>query len=221
MNRFISFTGGTALAVAVMLASGPSAYAQHHGGGGGGGFHGGGFHGGGMGGYHGGYGGFRGGYGGFGGGYGGYGGYRGYGGYGYGYGYPGLFLGLGGYDGYYGNPGYYDYGYAPNYYNYSPTYVVPQSYAAQTQSAYPPSTDTARLVVRTPANAQVWVDNYLTNQIGPVRELTTPGGLEPGQTYHYTVKARWTDNGKPVEEQRTVNFQAGQTSELDFTKPAT
>ena len=82
MTRLISFAGGAALAVAVLLASGPAVNAQHRGGMSGGAYHGG-NHGGSWGGNHGGY--YPGGY---------YGGYRGYG---YGYGYPGLYLGLGGY----------------------------------------------------------------------------------------------------------------------------
>jgi uncharacterized protein (TIGR03000 family) len=205
MTRLISFIGGATLAVATLLVAGPAANAQHRGGMSGGAYHGGGaYRGGGYG-------------------YGGY-GYRGYGYGGYGYGYPGfgLTIGLGGlgYGGYYG-----DYGYAPGYYNYAPTYAVPPAYVpgygVQTQSAYTPSADTARLVIRTPANAQVWVDNYQSTQTGPVRELTTPGGLEPGKTYHYTIKAQWTDNGKPVVQERKVDFLAGQMSMVDFTQPAT
>jgi uncharacterized protein (TIGR03000 family) len=209
MTRLISFVGGAALAVATLLATGPTANAQHHGGMSGGAHYGGGYHGGGYGGgYRGGYGGYR--------------GYGGYGGYGYGYGYPGIYLGLGGlgYGGYYG-----DYGYAPGYYNYAPSYGVQPNYApgysgVQTQSAYQPSGATARLAIRAPADAQVWVDNYQVNQAGPVRELTTPPVLEPGKTYHYTVKAQWTDNGKTVVQERKVNVEAGQTSTVDFTQPA-
>jgi uncharacterized protein (TIGR03000 family) len=222
MNRLTSFIFSGALAVATLVATGPAANAQHRGGMSGGAYHGGG-------GYHGGgYGGYRGGYGG----YGGYG--RGYG-YGYGYGYPGvgLYLGLGGlgyggYGNYYGG-GYGNYyggdGYAPGYYNYAqPQYVVPNYGAGyngpvQTQSAYQPSADSARIVIRTPADAQVWIDNYQSTQTGPVRELTTPAGLEPGKTYHYTVKAQWNDNGKPVVQEKKVDFQVGQTAVVDFTQP--
>jgi uncharacterized protein (TIGR03000 family) len=211
MNRLISFVGGATRAVATLLTAGPAANAQHHGGMSGGAYHGGG-------------GGYRPGYGGYHGGYGGYGGY-GYRGYGYGYGYPGFGLGIGlggfGYGGYYG--GYGDYGYVPNY-TYSPTYVVPPNYApgngVQSQSAYPSSTDTAKLVIRTPADAQVWVDNYQSSQAGPVRELVTPGGLEPGKTYHYVIKAQWNDNGKPVVQERKIDFQAGQMVVVDLTQPA-
>lgn len=201
MNRFISFTGGTALAIAAMFASGPVAYAQHHGGGGGGG---GSYHGGGMGGYGGGY---RGGYGGY--------GYGGYGGYGYGYGYPGfgLYLGLGGYGG--------GYGYAPSYDSYSPANINPDySGGVQTQSSYTPNVNTtARLDIRVPADAQVWVDDFQVQQTGAFRQLVTPPVLEQGKTYHYNLKATWNANGQPVTEERKINVQAGLASLVDFTKP--
>ncbi len=215
MTRLISFVGGTALAAAALLACGPAAFAQHHGGGGmgggghmGGGGFGGGYHGGYGGGYRGGYGGYRGGY------YGG--GYRGYGGYGYGWGYPGfgLFLGLGGYG--------YGYGYGPDY--YSPTIVTAgadTTYGVQTQSAYTPNTsDTARLDIRVPADAQVWVGDVPLQQTGELRQMISPPGLEAGKVYHYSVKATWTANGQPVTEERKINVQAGLASLVDFTKPA-
>ncbi len=191
--------------------------------GGGGGYHGGG------GGYHGGGGGYHGGGGYYHGGGGYYhGGYSGYGRYGYGYGYPGfgLYLGLGGLG--YGGLGYggyaypsYDYGYTPGYYyDYDqPAYGVPLNPGVQTQSAYPPSGGSAQVVIKAPPAAEVWVDDYKVAQGGPVRSLNTPPVLEPGKPYHYTIKAQWTDNGKPVVQERRVNVEAGQTSTVDFTQP--
>jgi len=223
-HRLNSFFGCAALAAATVLATGPAASAQHRGG-----FSGGAYYGGHRGGYSGGH--YGGNYGGYHGGYSGghYGGYRGYG-YGY-YPYSGFGLGLalgglgygsgyGGYGGYYGGGGY---GYAPSYYNYSPTYVTPDygtpyAGAVQTQSAYPPSGGTASVEIRVPADAQVWLDNYRVNQTGPVRQLSTPPVLEPGQTYHYTVRAQWNANGQPVTQEQTANVQAGQTTTVDFTQ---
>jgi uncharacterized protein (TIGR03000 family) len=90
----------------------------------------------------------------------------------------------------------------------------------QTQSAYAPATNAARIVVRLPADAQLWVDDYQSNQTGPVRQLNTPASLEPGRAYHYTLKAQWNQNGQPVTQERTVSFQAGQSVDVDFNQPA-
>jgi uncharacterized protein (TIGR03000 family) len=220
-QKLVSFVGSAALAVAALLASGPAASAQHGGGGHGGGHSGGAYYGGSRGGFSGGH------YGGF---YGhpGYGGH--YGGYGYGYPFGGIALGFGlGYGGYGG--GYYDGGYpsyygAPAYYNnpgyaYPPANYDPTFAGVQTQSAYAPSAiapTQAKVVVRLPANAQLWVDDYQSQQSGPVRELTTPATLEPGKPYHYTLKAQWTQDGQPVTQERKVTFQAGQRIAVDLTQ---
>ena len=79
--------------------------------------------------------------------------------------------------------------------------------------------NTAQLTVRLPANAQLWVEDFQPKQTGPVRVLTTPQ-LQPGQPYHYTLKAQWDENGHPVTQQRTVDFQAGGNVTVDFTQPA-
>ena len=215
------------LAAALLALSASPAFAQHHGGGGGhgGSFHGGSFHGGS---WHGG--GYRGGY---------YGGYRGgyYGGYGRGWGYPG-FYGRGWGVGIYTTPyvsGYsypaYDYTYPADVYSYAApdvtTYdVVP---SVQTSSFYPPdttsapaATDTAgsaTVRVQVPADAEVWFDGAATRQRGEDRVYSTPP-LEAGRDYHYDIRARWMENGRPVEETRRVGVRAGQETNVDFMQPA-
>jgi uncharacterized protein (TIGR03000 family) len=219
MRRFVSTHVGPALAAAA-LALVPATQAQQNPGGraGGGMPFGGGRYGPFPGGQYGGY--YPGGQ---------YGGYQS----GYGSRYPGNYGGYSG--GYYQPPGY---GYPGAYNPYQPSAVpqygygqpyavpptgsAPQYPAAQpsgvSQSAYPPSGNTARLTVRLPADAQLWVDDYQTRKTGTVRVLTTPA-LQPGQTYHYTLKARWDDNGRPVTQERTVDFQAGGDATVDFTQP--
>ena len=194
-----AYSGVTAASLA--FACGP-AWAQHKGGGGGheshssGGEHRGGEHRGGE--SRGGD--WRGG------GWGGY--YGGYGGYGY-YPYGGFGRGLwGGYP-YYGRSygGYYDS--YPYYNDYSaPSYGVP-SYSAPMANAPAPLPDNAALIdVRVPGNAEVWIDDQKTNQTGSMREFVTPA-LNPGQEYSYDIRARWTENGQPVERDRKVTFHAG------------
>jgi len=168
-----------------------------------------------------GYGGYGYGYPGYG--YGGYG--LGYGGYrGLGYGYGGYGLGYGGYS-YPSNYGYANYSY-PSYYGGDYSYGTP-SFAAYNpsttgyQSFYPSDTaqapaDRAVITVTVQQDAQVWFDGAETQQRGPMRVFQTPA-LEPGRTYTYQVRARWTGaNGKEMDLTRPLQVQAGKTATLDF-----
>jgi len=176
-------------------------------------------------------------------GYGGY-GYRGVGiGLGLGLGLGGYGLGFG--NGYYGSgyysPSYYNSGYAysPSYssysyvpnYSYAPEYNDAQSpdYSIQAnpstpsattqQSLYysPPQTDnSAQIRVLVPAGAQVWVGGALTSQTGSERVFASPA-IQPGRTYTYEVKARWMQEGEPVEQVKQVRVQANQTTTVDFS----
>jgi uncharacterized protein (TIGR03000 family) len=169
------------------------------------------------GGYRGGYGYGRGGYG-----YGGYGrgGYYGWGGYGWGgiYPYYGYGYGYGGYP----YDGLSAYSYYPNYYGYgngTPTYLYPNAPVTidTRASAYyaPPTDNSAMIHLRVPDNATVWVDGDRTQQTGSDRNFSTPS-LTPGKTFEYQIKARWMEDGKPVEKTRTVDVRANQTSNVDF-----
>jgi uncharacterized protein (TIGR03000 family) len=167
----------------------------------------------GMGGYggYGGSGGYGLGYGGYGLGYGGYG--LGYGGYGlYGPGYTGLSYGMP----YYG--GAYDMAAAP--YSGQPygMYNPSNSY----QSFYPANMNgrqgSAGIQVRVAPDAEIWFDGTKMKQTGAVREYQTPP-LTPGKAFTYEVKARWMQDGEPVEQTRTVEVQVGRQAVVDFTSP--
>lgn len=151
--------------------------------------------------------------GGFGRGY-GYGGYGGWGGWGLGLGY-----GLG--DGY---------GYYQPWYNIYPTplgYTTPNVYSPAVvsvdpgvvtqQSAYynPVQGTTATVEVRVPADARVWFDGVATTKTGADRVFNSPP-LEPGKAYHYEVKARWMQDGTPVERTQSIEVTAGQLSVANF-----
>jgi len=73
-----------------------------------------------------------------------------------------------------------------------------------------------RIVV--PADAQVWIEGEGTQQQGPERLFISPA-LQPGQNFTYTIRARWMDNGRPVEEVRTVPVRGNEWSVVDFTRP--
>lgn len=196
----------------------------------------------GYGGYGGLYGGY--GYGGFGLGYPYYGG-LGYGGLGYGgLGYGGLGYGGLGYSGLgYGGGGYYGGGSGYGYGNYGysapsaavlgvpatvlqtpegvgPPSAVTSGYSplnsqppASTPSPYSASTD-----VIAPDGAMVTLSGTPADTLSGPRHFTSPP-LQPGQTYTYKAWATWTENGKPVTREKSVDVQAGQRVTIDMTTP--
>jgi len=163
--------------------------------------------------------------------YGGYGtglgnwGYNGYGWGGAGF-YPNTNYGYGLY------PGNYSGGFVPSY-GYGRSYLAPGYVSSgtmlpgnTTSMYYQPgaqfgaaATDpnAATIDVRVPADAQVWFDGDPTNQRGSDRVFTSPS-LNPGKAYHYEVKARWTENGRPVERTKRVEVRAGQRTTVDFNQ---
>jgi uncharacterized protein (TIGR03000 family) len=74
--------------------------------------------------------------------------------------------------------------------------------------------DIARLTLRVPANARVYVNDQL---IDTTRRNTfeTPR-LQPGQDYFYTVRLEMVRDGRIVTESRLVEVSAGKTVTVDF-----
>jgi uncharacterized protein (TIGR03000 family) len=112
---------------------------------------------------------------------------------------------------------------------------VPQENIAQGPSAPPPQEEipqptgpikvppanAALIEIQVPTEfAQVWFDNESSSSIGTSRDYVTPD-LPAGKECHYDIKASWNVNGQPVTQERKISVQAGQTSKVDFTKPAT
>jgi len=152
---------------------------------------------------------------------------------------PGLFY----------DPGLYGAMYAPSVYSAqgftgAPNYGTPPYYAAAThrgpgaayagdsgtsvrQSFYPPVNNNAQgLPVNSAAiqvtvlpDAEVWFNGVKTNQTGAVRQFQSPP-LEPGSTYTYQVRARWTQNGEPRDQTRDLRVAPNGRAFLDFTVPA-
>ena len=112
------------------------------------------------------------------------------------------------------------------------TYVVPgvadpngpvASFSAQPLTVSPPAVDPAaansvlvKVSVPDP-NAQVFFGEATTAATGSERVFRSPP-LQPGQAYSYTLKARWTENGKPVERTRTATVHAGETLTVSFAE---
>jgi uncharacterized protein (TIGR03000 family) len=77
----------------------------------------------------------------------------------------------------------------------------------------------ARIRLHLPADAEVWFEGHKTSQKGAVRDFYSPP-LEPGKRFSYQVRARWTEDGRPVERERTVRVHADSRAEVDLTAPA-
>jgi len=77
-----------------------------------------------------------------------------------------------------------------------------------------------RVQVRLPAaDAKVWFENQQTKQNGMARDFESPP-LESGYTYRYTIRARWQENGRTMEQTRSLKVRAGETKLVDFTQAA-
>ena len=152
-------------------------------------------------------------------------------GYGLTYGYPGVLTAPYGYAGY---PGYgltVPAGWAarpaPSMAVYSPTshrwsrvagVGEPGSVRLPPSGGGADADTTATVQVEVPANATLWFDGVQTKQTGARRTFHTPA-LERGHSYHYDVKARWEQDGKPVERTRRVDVYAGARVTVDFNQP--
>ncbi|MBI1914084.1 MAG: TIGR03000 domain-containing protein [Planctomycetes bacterium] len=72
-----------------------------------------------------------------------------------------------------------------------------------------------RVLVPSP-RANVSFEGVLAPSCGTNRLFCSPP-LEPGQTYVYTIKASWPEQGRTVTHERKVQVRAGQETLADFT----
>jgi uncharacterized protein (TIGR03000 family) len=96
--------------------------------------------------------------------------------------------------------------------------TAPSQQAADVAPAPPQGTakGTASVTVIVPADAEVTIDGAQTSLTGTERAFVTPP-LAAGYNFSYTIRARWTTNGNPVEQTRKVTFSAGANVRVDFT----
>ncbi len=73
----------------------------------------------------------------------------------------------------------------------------------------------ASILVRVPAEARVFINNYQMKSTSTERLFKSPE-LEPGRDYYYTIRVVVEKDGKPIEESRRVVIRAGETSRLAF-----
>jgi uncharacterized protein (TIGR03000 family) len=98
----------------------------------------------------------------------------------------------------------------------------PADYPADAQlpsPRLPMTAGPARVGVFVPADAQVWFDGHETSQPRRWREFISPPLLS-GSDYHYEVRASWKgEDGRVVDEKRSVAVHANGWVSVDFTRP--
>lgn len=83
----------------------------------------------------------------------------------------------------------------------------------------PPLASVAKITVKLPKGATLFVNGGKNERTELVREFTTPT-LTPGKAYQYTMRAELVRNGLPEYQESKVDFKAGDTLTVDFTSLA-
>jgi uncharacterized protein (TIGR03000 family) len=78
----------------------------------------------------------------------------------------------------------------------------------------------ARITVKLPSNAKLWVDDVNCPLTSSERSFNTPP-LAPGRQYFYTIRMEVERDGQTVSEDRRVFVAAGRQVNVDFNTPAT
>lgn len=76
--------------------------------------------------------------------------------------------------------------------------------------------DRAKIVVKLPPGAVLFVDGRRNERTDSTREFTTPT-LQAGKEYSYVMKAEWRRNGQPESQEQKIEFRAGEQLTVDFT----
>jgi uncharacterized protein (TIGR03000 family) len=100
---------------------------------------------------------------------------------------------------------------------YLPPFLSSDHRAHLSRSSATAMDNKARIWLRVPSNAQIWVEGVKTKQTGETRYFYSPQ-LTPGKQYSYRVHLRWTKDGKIVEENQRLLVSAGATIHRDFTR---
>jgi uncharacterized protein (TIGR03000 family) len=81
-------------------------------------------------------------------------------------------------------------------------------------------TQIARITVKLPSSARLWVDDVNCPLTSSERTFNTPT-LTPGQQYYYILRMEVEQDGQLVTENRRVFIAAGQHVTVDFNAPQT
>jgi uncharacterized protein (TIGR03000 family) len=85
-------------------------------------------------------------------------------------------------------------------------------------TAPPATTPVVHFTVEVPPDAEVYLEGVKTTQTGSNRLFVSPP-LTPGKQYVYEIRARWSDNGRPVEQMRSLVVTAGDRLTVSFPTP--
>ncbi|QDU55837.1 TIGR03000 domain-containing protein [Aeoliella mucimassa] len=121
------------------------------------------------------------------------------------------------------------YGSSGSYGTYStPTYIetttsdcgcADNTPATKYESYASTTTGSGTLRVEVPADAKVYVNDYLTTSTGTERQFVSHG-LEAGRSYSYDVRVEYERNGETVTESKQITLIAGGEELLAFSAPA-
>jgi uncharacterized protein (TIGR03000 family) len=75
-----------------------------------------------------------------------------------------------------------------------------------------------QVTVKLPAGAELFVNGERMALRGTNRRFISPP-LDPNRKYSYTVQARWTEKGRPVQRSTKIPVHAGERLTVDFTLP--
>jgi uncharacterized protein (TIGR03000 family) len=73
--------------------------------------------------------------------------------------------------------------------------------------------------VEVPATAEVTIEGVKSKQTGTSRQFVSPK-LVPGKQYVYEIRARWTEDGRTVEQTRNLVVTAGEQLAVSFVAPS-
>ncbi len=98
----------------------------------------------------------------------------------------------------------------------NPTLLTKNAKPDDAPTVKAPNSDVAKITVKLPAGAVLFVNGGKNARTEAVREFTTPS-LVPGKVYAYTMRAETTRDGLPEYQESKVEFRAGDTLTVDFT----
>jgi uncharacterized protein (TIGR03000 family) len=81
--------------------------------------------------------------------------------------------------------------------------------------AEPPSPSAALVIVKLPAEAELWIDEMKTTQGGSYRQFVTPP-LQAGQRLTYTLRVHWHIHGAELTRIEKVRIEPGKSATVNF-----
>jgi uncharacterized protein (TIGR03000 family) len=78
-----------------------------------------------------------------------------------------------------------------------------------------PSPRVALVIVKLPAEAELWIDGTMTTQSGSYRQFVTPP-LPPGQRLGYSLRVHWHIHDAELTRSETVQVEPGKVASVNF-----